>query len=353
MSFVDFEPKPPPQQSFSDWWQGYWQNPHPQGVVAMMKRSLNAVPDMVNASIAATGAAPLTEEEAFRYNLARDRGIIGAFGAASTFGPAAPQFLGAAAARLAAGRAIPQALERPSHLNGSNGNTSSAGVRYRGSQSELPSSAGSVPSVPLPSANPTPSGGLLGRLRELEALERRSPAGNVGPISSEKDPNFRQLSRIVVGPLDVAPSIANGTNFRESLDPKAQDLEASSRSTLQGSGSSDEYVQRADGSDFRGHGGRGGGPGNGGGGGKGGGQSNDDDDAHPCTRRWMDEMDNWCPQFWKAGERWVSACEQRAGDRNSLCWGNGGFPVPGEPDRYSWSDIPRKPIKPYSLRPKK
>ena len=79
MSFVDFEPKP--QQRPYD----LWENPHPQGLIAILKRSLNMIPDLVNGSIAATGAPPSTEEEAFLYNLARDRGIAGAFGAASTF----------------------------------------------------------------------------------------------------------------------------------------------------------------------------------------------------------------------------------------------------------------------------
>jgi hypothetical protein len=352
MSFVDFEPKP--QQRPYD----SWENPHPQGFIAILKQVLNAPFDMGNWSRAATGAPPSTEEEAFLYNLARDRGIAGAFGAASTFGPAAPQFV--RAARGAAGRIIPQALERdaPRHSNGpGTGNMPGPAVlpspdRFRTNPSGWPSPGSSVPSVLPPVAARGPSGGLLARLRELDAMERQAAAGT-GPSAPVRDPNFRQLSRIVVRPLEVASSVVGRNNSAETSDPEAQKLEALPGYPRQNLERSSAYEQRADGSNFPGYGGKGGGPGKGGGGGNGDGRSNDDDDAHPCTQRWIDEVENWCPQFWKAGERWVSACEDRAGDRNSLCWGNGGFPVPGEPDRYAWNDIPRKRIKPYSLRPKK
>lgn len=366
MSFVDFEPKPQPQPSFSDWLQEYWQHPHPQGVIAMLKAALNSVPDMANGSIAAMGASPSTEEEAFRYNLARDRGAIGAFRAASTFGPSAPQFVAAVAGRHAVNGSIPQALEErlPGQLNrSSSGNIPGPSAlpspdRFRVSTGGWPSSnpVGSVPSVPPSGAGTAPSGGLLGRLRELEALERRTPASNTGLVLPGKDPNFRQLSRVLGRPLEVAPLVAGRNDSPESRDPGAQNVEALSRSPRQDLESINVYEQRVDGSNFPGYGGRGGGPGKGGGGRKGGGERDDDDDddgAHPCTQRWMDEISDWCPQFWKAGERWVSACEDRAAHRSRLCYRNGGSPDPEEPDRYDWSQIPRKRIKTYSLRPKK
>src|SRR5262249_24065037 len=113
MSYVDFEPKPRPQA------ESYGQNPRPYGRVAAMKRVLNIVPDfalkvipdLINASIAATGAPPSTEEEAFRYNLVRDRGIASAFDAASTFSPAAPaRLVTAVIPRLRGRGAVPPAL---------------------------------------------------------------------------------------------------------------------------------------------------------------------------------------------------------------------------------------------------
>ena len=75
------------QRSYFDLLQDYWDHPHPQGLVAMVKAALNGVADATNGSAVATGAYPFTEEEAFRYNQVRDRGITGAFDAASSFSP--------------------------------------------------------------------------------------------------------------------------------------------------------------------------------------------------------------------------------------------------------------------------
>lgn len=90
--------KSQPQQTFSGRLQSYWEHPHPYGLIAMLKSALDGIEDAANGSIAATGVSPSTEEEAFRVNQMRDRGAVGAFHAASTFGPAAPEW----AQRLAA-----------------------------------------------------------------------------------------------------------------------------------------------------------------------------------------------------------------------------------------------------------
>jgi hypothetical protein len=167
-----------------------------------------------------------------------------------------------------------------------------------------------------------------------------------------RDPNFRQLSRIVVRPLEAALPLPGRSNVPESSELEIDSPERLYRQPRQDLEQSDQHEQRADGTNFPGYGGKGGGPGKGGGNGKGDGNRGNGDNVHPCTERWIDEKDNWCPQFWKAGERWVSACESRAADRLRLCYRNKG-PAPDEPDRYDWKDIPDKPIKRYSLRPKR
>lgn len=83
-----------PQRTFPSRLQRYWEHPHPYGLIAMLKSTLDSIDDAVNGSIAATGVSPSTEEEAYRYNQARDRGEIGAFRAAADFSPAVPEFAG-------------------------------------------------------------------------------------------------------------------------------------------------------------------------------------------------------------------------------------------------------------------
>jgi hypothetical protein len=206
MSVIDSEPQP--QRAFLGKLQRFWEYPHPHGWVAMLKSALDNIEDTVNGSIAATGAPPSTEEEAFRLNQLRDRGAIGAFNAASKFGPATPEFVGAALGRHVVNGFIPQAPEGrfPRYLNGprnGSGPSSSGALPYPPGRPEInprgwqPSaSGGSVPSVPPPAVGAAPSGGLLARLRELDALERQSLGSNIGPASPERNPNFRQLTRI-------------------------------------------------------------------------------------------------------------------------------------------------------------
>ena len=86
-----------PARGFSDRLQTYWDNPHPQGLVAMLKAALNGIGEAVQGSIAAT-STPSTEQEAFWQNQGRDRGPVGALQAATLLTPLAP---GVAAGRLA------------------------------------------------------------------------------------------------------------------------------------------------------------------------------------------------------------------------------------------------------------
>lgn len=347
-----------PQRTFPSRLQRYWEHPHPYGLIAMLKSTLDSIDDAVNGSIAATGVSPSTEEEAYRYNQARDRGEIGAFRAAADFSPAVPEFAGAALGRRAISGPVPQAIEGRSPHVGSPPSLSGAGP-YSSARPETiargwrpPVPGVSVPSVPPPAVGATPPGGLLARLRELDALERPQHGTDVGPVSPGEDPNFRELRRVLIRPQEAGTFVPHSDGALGSLDSEVP------ISGLQTSSQPNDLPEwRADGSNFPGSGRRGGGPGKGGGGGRNGGNGGDDfddfDDAHPCTRRWAHEMFGWCPQFWTAGARYVAACEARATGRSRLCWRNKGYPVPDEPARYSWNDIPRTKVKKHNLRPRK
>lgn len=102
-----------PTRGFSDRLQTYWDNPHPQGLVAMLKAALNGIGEAVQGSIAAT-TTPSTEQEAFWQNQGRDRGPIGALQAATLLTPLAP---GAAGGRFA-GPIVDALRNRPPSLAG-------------------------------------------------------------------------------------------------------------------------------------------------------------------------------------------------------------------------------------------
>lgn len=68
-----------------------------------------------------------------------------------------------------------------------------------------------------------------------------------------------------------------------------------------------------------------------------------DDGKKRCLDRWEREY-NRCDRFWlPSTNRYTKACQARADDRLSLCYGNGGMPDPQEPAEYDWRDIPRDP----------
>lgn len=327
MSYVDFDPKPQPQPqpTFSDWLQEYWRQPHPHGLVAMLKAAMNSIPDAVNGSIAATGVPPSTEEEAFRYNLARDRGVIGAFRAASTFGPSGP-LSGTTSGRYAPLSQTPDGLV-PRRLSGSQVSTPGTVLarpdRFDGNGRKWSSSSGSVPSVAPPISGIAPSGGLPGRLREVEALERRTPITISGPSAAlEKDPNFRQLSRILSRPLDTASAATGewqpGPNIEERAKPPL-DLQNYSEWLAQRKKSSSASSRAPD--NYKNHY-----------------KSDGGDDDDFCTKRKHQEEDE-CSQRWRDGEfaskdhYW--GCRQRAVQRWDACNKNGGRPAPWEPARWS------------------
>jgi uncharacterized membrane protein YgcG len=298
--------------------------PHPRNLIALLSSTLRNIEDAVNGSIAATSISPSTEGEAFLYNLARDRGVAGAFGAASTFGPAAPQFV--RTGRYAASRPIPQALGGggPSPLNGpGNGNPPGLGAppspdRLRANSGGWPSSSGSVPSVPAPTIGAAPSGGLLGRLRELEALER--PGTNTGLPAPKKDPNFRRLSRFPVLPtLESAGSVATDLLdipdfLRRVPKPQIPDSVVSGQADKPLSTSSSGGGNGVD---------RKGGSGGGGGGDDGGGNHPGQNHKDLCDEELNEELRR-CESYRRdsAHPHYFSGCKARAKDRWVLCYKN-------------------------------
>jgi len=301
--------------------------PHPRTLIAILGSTLRNIEDAVNGSIAATSISPSTEEEAFLYNLARDRGVVGAFGAASTFGPAAPQFV--RTGRYIASQPIPQALEGgvSNRLNGPGiGNMPGARAlpspdRFRPNSRGWPSSSGSVPSVAPPAAGSAPSGGLLARLRELDAMERQASAAGPGLPAPVKDPNFRQLSRFPVLPtLEPAGSVA--AHSLESLD--------SLRRVPEPQISDSETAELPDGlPDTSSNGGRKrGGRKGGGGGGGGGGRTPKYQDL--CDKRKTEEL-NRCQNYKDdpLHPDYFPGCEDRATRRWALCYQHRGLDHPG------------------------
>jgi hypothetical protein len=78
-----------PERSLSDRLQAWWDHPDPHGLVAVLKGAANGVVQGVQGSIDAT-STPSTEEEAFRQNLGRELGPMGALKAASLRAPLTP-----------------------------------------------------------------------------------------------------------------------------------------------------------------------------------------------------------------------------------------------------------------------
>ena len=314
--------------------------PHPETVIAILGSILRNMQDAVNGSIAATGAPPSTEEEAFRHNQARDRGAAGAFDAASAFGPGALQF--GRAARGAASRALPRALEggAPRQLNGPGaGNVPGPGAlpapdRLRPISSGSPSSGGSIPSVPPPTVSGAPSGGLPARLRELDAMERQTSTAGPGLPAPVKDPNFRQLSRFPVlptleaagsataHPLDI-PDFLRAVPKSRARDPVVAEPTGGPPNTLSG-GSRDAV------------GGKGGGSG---GGGEGGGRNGGSNSAgrnykDMCDDELADE-ERSCESYKRdtAHPDYYYGCLERAKSRWIDCYKNG-EPNPNGPRRW-------------------
>jgi hypothetical protein len=82
-----------PQRSFADRLQASLNHPDPRGLIAMFKGGTNGIVQAVQGSIDAT-STPSTEEEAFRQNMGRELGPIGALKALSLRAPLSPASTG-------------------------------------------------------------------------------------------------------------------------------------------------------------------------------------------------------------------------------------------------------------------
>lgn len=164
-----------PQRPFSQRLQDVWDHPTPFGLIAQIKAAVdavNAIPNAMDSSAIWAGPSPLTEEEAYRYNQARDRLPGAAFDVVREFAPGVPRgtggFLGRPIGELAVpGRPAAPAAIRPDWVE----------TRGLPSQHELPkpnldkSTNTSVPPAPRavaedrslqryggpPSSQPTPT----------------------------------------------------------------------------------------------------------------------------------------------------------------------------------------------------
>jgi len=331
MSSVDSRPKPP--RSFSD------------DAVAALTATINSIMDAVDGARSAVGPAPSTEEEAFRYNLARDRGIVGAFNAARVFSPVTPGLLGRVIGRGLTGGSSRAAIESPSPATGARG----VSIPRSDFGSEPYLGQPSLPTVPAPSISPQGpvrrSEGLLGRLRELDELEGLAPhyAASPAPLGS-KDPNFRQLSRVNASrKSEAAP---NGVDTLEAprRPPSDKDLDIPEFLRRQRTEVVEPPVEKAKDpgpewydpwSRRGGYFGGGGSGGGGNGGGKRRRNDDDDDDDDLCSRRSKEEFRK-CLVYKddSAHPDYFGGCKDRSRDRWRLCFKNNGKPHPGEPPEW-------------------
>src|SRR4051812_13823521 len=107
MSYVDQPERP--HRSISERFQDAWDHPTPFGLFAQIKAWMNApetIRGLVDASRVVTGPAPTTEEEADRYNRAREYLPRAAFEVASAITPTTPR-VGGGLIRPTGGSALP------------------------------------------------------------------------------------------------------------------------------------------------------------------------------------------------------------------------------------------------------
>lgn len=294
------------RQSQSNGLQRYWENPHPYGLVAMLKSAIYGMRDAVDGSIAATSPPPSTEEEAFQHDQRRIRGITGAFDAVSRLGPSAPASLGPGIIRV-----LPKTIEGqlPHHL-----------PRLRNG------SSGSVPSVPPPTGEIAPTSGLLSRLREAEALERQLAIGNSGRRApGSNDSNFRQLSRLAPGLFDTVEALNRIPAIETQRESDAVKSGGGNIAELERPVKKDEMSKPPRGSGGGGQGGGRGGSGSGGGG---------QDEEEPCDERQLKEIAE-CYEGYndRIHNDYPKGCEERAKDRYSWCL-RYGIDHPGGPTKW-------------------
>jgi hypothetical protein len=382
MSYVDQPERP--HRSISERFQDVWEHPTPFGLFAQIKAWMNApetIRGLVDASRVVTGPAPTTEEEADRYNRAREYLPRAAFEVASAITPTAPRVVGGLPTRPTGGSAIrverqsqpasgilPGGLPRPSRaelydqrpavLRPGGGEGAGSGILgdLVSAPAELPwwmqafLPPGSVPAglgTPLPvgavGRQALPSG-LLDTNRPLRILNPRSelrvpetPSPKL-PVPSEAngrsslppsilglgglaDPNHRELRRVSQSSPDGVRAGPNGDGKPSPgvISPPLVPDQEPPVSTLEADTSGN------------GSGGMGGNTGSGG---------NKAERDRECNQQWQDEKNDHCPQFGGFDAKYRRMCEERALQRLRAC-----FRDQREPPKYSWEDVAREDLE--------
>jgi hypothetical protein len=180
-----------PERSLPDRIQAYWDHPHPYGLISKVKEALNGIAQAVQGSIDAT-SAPSTEEEAFRQNLGRERGPVGAWQGASLLNPLVPRGAGGIFAAPIAGawrNGLPLLPTRAGQgIDGSIANTVVPPVRFVSRNGSFPAALADERVAPrgVIRLNPTQPvsqamGGLLGASSNEQHLPWVSDSPRIQP----------------------------------------------------------------------------------------------------------------------------------------------------------------------------
>lgn len=331
MSEINYQDRP--QRSVSQRWRDVWDHPTPFGLIAYIKAltdAANSVPDLMASAGIAAGSGPSTEAEAMTYNQARDYLSGAAFNVARALSPTLPRAVGGITIRPIGGSA-PHVQARPGPASASEmieGGRSLASRDLPKPNSRVDFNPYAVESDGAPPAavlrsNPTdreiPAGpGLIqperttgNPLAPAPQLTNQFRGQGEGPASDKLSPDFRQLTR--VPPSSQRPAGSNIPLPGIESPPLVPDQQpASGESSPEG-----------------------GGTGSGGGTGGSGGSGDDDNERRKaCTEQWIDEKQNWCPQFRVVDPRYQRECEDKAYNRLTLCHGNA-----PQISRFDWKDI--------------
>lgn len=370
------------QRPFSERFKDVWDHPTPFGLIAYIKaltEAAQAIPGAIDASRIVTGRPPSTEEEAERYNQARDYLPRAAFQIASAVAPTAPRIAGGIPIKPG-GNAFSQPpfpgmrpqspgypFDKPPAVLGPGVSRDSA----RQAVDEFTSPVTEIPwwlRALLPPTGMTatlgaqlPGGAVLrqtlspeltGASRSFRTPNLRSefqapetppsnPFGTPNATGGGRlppsilgagglpDPNYRELRRVSASATDEDPSGADADGLPSSqvpspsLVPDQQPPESTLEADTGGNGS----------------GGTGGNIGSGG---------NKADRDKECNQDWQDEVHFHCPQFGRFDATYQRQCKDRALKRLRACLRD-----QSEPPKYEWEDVARENLEGLRLWQKK
>lgn len=385
MSYVDQSERP--SRTFSERFQEVWDHPTPFGLIAQIKTLLSApetIRGLVDASRVVTGPAPGTEEEADKYNRAREYLPRAAFEVASALSPTAPRAVRGPTVRpnTGSGQGVEGGLKAQAGVlgNGSHG-MPQFGPRsqsHRYAYSELPATQAG-PKVP--------TGGIFGDLvlpptelpwwMQALAPPVAQPAGAGGPLPagavgrSAFMPTFPGPERLLRTPRaggeifgrpssrsPLQPEPNAGGSVRPpivgllGLDSNHRELRRVDQNSRDASRSGTEDDRKPSlgipspsivpdqepparepeiNTDGGGLGGKGGGLGSG--------RGRADRDRE-CNQQWQDEIRDHCPQFGRFEDQYRRQCEARAAQRLKAC-----FRGQVEPPRFEWEDVAHQDLE--------